>query len=149
MEGSTPQVTYTHLGKSGLKVSNICLGTMTFGKQVSVHNVSIETCTATFGSVKPAPLRNVYRETRNSVINGVVSSLTSQISMEIKPTCFWKLNILTVWKVLWFVLFFSAGETTPFLYWIFGSVYTLGLWISFSKNDILISRLHVKVPCTV
>lgn len=35
MEGSTPQVTYTHLGKSGLKVSNICLGTMTFGKQGS------------------------------------------------------------------------------------------------------------------
>lgn len=25
-------VEYTHVGKSGLKVSNVCLGTMTFGK---------------------------------------------------------------------------------------------------------------------
>lgn len=32
-------VEYTNLGKSGLKVSNICLGTMTFGK---VENAPME-----------------------------------------------------------------------------------------------------------
>lgn len=32
-------VEYTHVGKSGLKVSNVCLGTMTFGRKED-HAVS-------------------------------------------------------------------------------------------------------------
>ena len=30
---SKPKIAFTFLGKSGLKVSNICLGTVTFGKR--------------------------------------------------------------------------------------------------------------------
>ncbi|XP_060083194.1 1-deoxyxylulose-5-phosphate synthase YajO-like [Ylistrum balloti] len=33
----SPQVAYRFLGKSGLKVSNICLGTMTFGKNSAIE----------------------------------------------------------------------------------------------------------------
>ncbi|XP_021360064.1 uncharacterized protein LOC110454718 isoform X1 [Mizuhopecten yessoensis] len=42
MAGTTdtpaPQVVYRFLGKSGLKVSNICLGTMTFGKSTAMEH---------------------------------------------------------------------------------------------------------------
>lgn len=37
MAGTTPKVAYRFLGKSGLSVSNICLGTMTYGKSSTIE----------------------------------------------------------------------------------------------------------------
>ncbi|XP_052057640.1 1-deoxyxylulose-5-phosphate synthase YajO-like [Mytilus californianus] len=54
-------VEYTHVGKSGLKVSNVCLGTMTFGKNDD-HPVAVYSCPTQADEEKSHKLLDRYVE---------------------------------------------------------------------------------------